>query len=192
MDSFPIELIENILQFCTGSQFSLSSRVSTIWWKAKQNIERTDHSFWRNRCQQEIQHNLIEELNPYHKPLDLLDSHQCKQLYIRWFRTQTIDKLPKEFFKCSETFGSTFSNFENVTALTVTGIWSTIAFSWSVKSVNGSSLFLFVFVGTLVITGHRSGKVHIIDVFNDMKPIEVTKHLESVSDLVAINLVGEG
>ena len=122
MDSFPIELIENILRFCSGSQFSRSARVSTIWSKAKQNIERTDDSFWRKRCQQEIQHYLIEELNPYRKPLDLLDGFQCKELYVKWFRTQTVDKLPKQCFKYSESFGSTFSGFENITALTVTGI----------------------------------------------------------------------
>ena len=122
LNQFPLELIENILRQSTGSQFSRCSRVSTLWLKAKQNIDRTDEWFWQKKCREEIQWSLIEELNPYHKPLDLLTGDECKELYIRWFRTQRVDKLPKEVFHFNETFGSTFNGFENITSLTVTGL----------------------------------------------------------------------
>lgn len=47
------------------------------------------------------------------------------------------------------------------------------------------------FIGSLIISGHRSGRIRLIDPQNNVT-IVMNKHLESVTDFVLIDLVAHG
>ncbi|XP_054163647.1 uncharacterized protein LOC128961432 [Oppia nitens] len=165
-DVLPIELIERILHYCTGRSFALSSRVSKRWLSAVQNIERTSRHFWRKCCYEEIENSILEDLNPLDNQLvDELNDKKCKEVYKRWIRNQFLDSKKNSFHKSNHSFGSKANRFDNISTVGVTG--------------------------TLVVTGHRSGKVLIHDILNGIPAVKVAQHSDAVTDIAFVNICGK-
>lgn len=166
MESLPLELIEHILSFCSGSQVCVSARVSTTWLRARQNLERANRHFWLFRCRQEIPDQLIHDLNTWLRPLDQLEEEECKKLYQKWYRTGGVVRDPNAILESHTTFGSDRNLARTVSSLAVSG--------------------------SVVVTGHLSGGVHVTDVINDRLPIKIVDHMSDVSDLALVNLTNRG
>ena len=52
-----------------------------------------------------------------------------------------------------------------------------------------SEQFHYLFLGNLIVTGHRSGKIHVIDILNNKK-ILITTTVEPVIQIELIDLFG--
>lgn len=90
MNTFPLELIENIFYFLDGASFSRLSRVNLTWCLAKQNVEK-NHSIWRRLCAREIDPEIIDEINGMKgEKIEQISEDNCKMIYKKWYRTRQI------------------------------------------------------------------------------------------------------
>lgn len=117
MNTFPLELIENIFYFLDGASFSRLSRVNLTWCLAKQNVEKND-SIWRRFCAREIDPEIIDEINGMKgEKIQQISEDNCKMIYQKWYRTRQIAQCKVKQIP----FEEEFNFYEEIRVIKSTG-----------------------------------------------------------------------
>jgi hypothetical protein len=92
LDSFPLEVLQNIFKHFDVRTFSISPLVSPYWRHAIANLEHKENStIWKEYCDKNIDPYMFGQLSKIYRSDTLFDNLYYKDIYITWFYYKNLD-----------------------------------------------------------------------------------------------------